>query len=199
MASSTVNRPVSVSGHTCCGEARPALVSAAAAMLLDQCAAFIQKVEGGAYVADSGVIKGGSIGKHIRHTLDHFRAVMDGMEPGGVVDYDNRSRNVPMETDAAAALVAIGALRERLLKINENEVGTSVVVRVTLTSDGAQAELESTLGRELAFAAHHAIHHHAMLGAMAAEFGAPVDPEFGKAPSTIIHESRSSQNSARAG
>jgi hypothetical protein len=132
----------------------------------------------------------GSIGKHIRHTLDHFRAVLDGLEPGGVVDYDNRTRNVPMETDAAAALTAIGAIRQRLLSIGDGEIGVPVRVRVLLTSDGAQAELASTLGRELAFASHHAVHHHAMLGAIAAEFGIQTGPEFGKAPSTICHERR---------
>jgi hypothetical protein len=57
-----------------------------------------------------------------------------------------------------------------------------------LTSDGVDAELGSTLGRELAFATHHAVHHHAMLGAIAAELGVATPPEFGKAPSTIRHE-----------
>jgi hypothetical protein len=173
----------------CCEEAGPAAVAAAAITLLDQCSAFVGSVGARSYGVESRVLSG-SIGKHIRHTLDHFRAVLDGMEPGGVVDYDNRTRNVPMETDAAAALTAIGVIRQRLLSIGDGEIGVPVRVRVLLTSDGAQAELASTLGRELAFASHHAVHHHAMLGAIAAEFGIQTGPEFGKAPSTICHERR---------
>jgi hypothetical protein len=57
-----------------------------------------------------------------------------------------------------------------------------------LSGDGHEAELESTLGRELVFATHHAIHHHAMMSAIASEFGIKVGPDFGKAPSTINHE-----------
>jgi len=63
-----------------------------------------------------------------------------------------------------------------------------VIVRVMLTSDGQDTTLPSTFGRELAFAAHHAIHHHAMIKAIAEEFGIATPAEFGKAPSTLNFE-----------
>lgn len=166
----------------------PAAVCAAAISLLDQCEEFVRLVGAGVYGRDSAVLKGGTIGKHIRHTLDHFRAVLDGAAPGEVVDYDRRERHVPMETDPAAALGAIAALRERLLGVSERDIATAIRVRIMLAGDGSGTELDSTLGRELAFAAHHAVHHHAMLSAIAAEFGVVTAPEFGKAPSTICFE-----------
>ncbi len=65
-----------------------------------------------------------------------------------------------------------------------------VRVRVMVGADGSTAELRSTLARELAFAAHHAVHHHAMVRAIAAEFGREMPEDLGKAPSTLHHERR---------
>ena len=163
-------------------------VSAAAAALLDQCAEFVRSVPARRYTEESRRIRGGTIGKHVRHTLDHFRACLDGAEPGQVADYDHRQRNVPMELDPARALAAIGELSGRLAKIDDARLRAPMRVRVMLTGDGVYAELSSTLGRELAFATHHAVHHHAMLGAIAAELGLQTPPDFGKAPSTIHHD-----------
>lgn len=177
---------------TCeCSQPRTSQVSAAAVALLDQCEAFIRSVHARAYAAESSTIRGGTIGKHIRHTLDHFRACLDGAVLGQVADYDHRQRNVPMESDPAEALQAIAGLRARLVLISDDGLRTPVRVRVMLTGDGLHAELASTLGRELAFAAHHAVHHHAMLSAIAAEFGIATHPEFGKAPGTIQNDRRS--------
>lgn len=170
-----------------CAAPEPSAVSLAAVALLDQCAGLARGAGSGAYCGQSRVLKGGTIGKHIRHTLDHFRAALDGVG-GDVIDYDRRERNVPMETDAGAAIHAIAVLRERLSRIGDSDLNRPVRVRVMLTGDGRDAELRSTLGRELAFATHHAVHHHAMLAAIAAEFGVPICGDFGRAPSTINHE-----------
>lgn len=63
-----------------------------------------------------------------------------------------------------------------------------VRVRVMVSGDGAETELVSSLARELAFATHHAVHHQAMMRAIAGEFGVEASSDFGKAPSTINHE-----------
>ncbi len=166
-------------------------IAAAGLAMLDQCAAFVASVGDGAYAADSATHRGGTIGKHVRHVLDHFRAALDGGgngRGGGVIDYDHRSRNVPMETDRGEALEAIASVRSRLASLGEPDMARAVRVRVMLSGDGSEAELGSTLGRELAFASHHAVHHHAMLKAIAAEFGIDAGDEFGKAPSTLSQE-----------
>jgi uncharacterized damage-inducible protein DinB len=172
-----------VQGHT----GGPPPVAAAAIAMLDQCAAFVCAA-GAAYADESRILKGGTIGKHVRHTLDHFRAALEGAAAGVVVDYDHRERDVPMETEQAAALEAIAMLRRRLARVVDTELDRPLRVRVLLTADGQEAELRSTLGRELAFATHHAVHHCAMLGAIAAEFAVPTEDGFGKAPSTLKHE-----------
>jgi hypothetical protein len=163
-------------------------VALAAAALLEQCERFVGGLTlggGSPYAAPSQRMPGGTIGKHIRHSLDHFRAALDGAEAGTAIDYDRRERDVPMETLPEAAMVAIGSLRSKLASLDGDALGRPVRVRVMLTGDGTEAELTSTLARELAFATHHAVHHHAMIGVIAGEFGHAVPPEFGKAPSTI--------------
>lgn len=165
----------------------PPPVAAVALAVLDQCAGLLGRLSDRAYAAESGVLKGGTIGKHVRHTLDHFVAAL-GCPAGGAIEYDRRARNVPMETDRGEALAAIRGLRERLAGVSEGVLASPVRVRVMLTGDGREAELHSTLGRELAFAMHHAVHHHAMIKAMAGEFGVDAGEEFGRAPSTLNHE-----------
>lgn len=170
-------------------------VAAAGLALLDQCAAFVNHLGDAAYRGESTTIKGGTIGKHVRHVLDHYRAALEpvcgsggGGGAGGTIDYDHRERDVPMETDRRAALGAIAHVRGRLAALCDADLARPVRVRVMLARDGSEAQLGSTLGRELAFATHHAVHHQAMVKAMAAEFGVDAGEQFGKAPSTLHHD-----------
>lgn len=163
-------------------------VPAQARALLAQCSAVIRALDDAAYTAGSRVLAGGTVGKHVRHTLDHFRAALDDGLAGRAIDYDHRDRNVPMETQRAAALDAIGSLESRLAGLSDADLRSEVSIRVMLAADGAEALLGSTLARELAFASHHAVHHHAMIRAIAAEFGFQPGDEFGKAPSTLNYE-----------
>ena len=160
-------------------------IAAAADAILCQCAGFIESVDNDAFVADSQRIVGGTIGKHVRHCLDHFRALLTA--DGEPVDYDHRDREVPVETDRVAAAVEVAALRAMIGGLSEERLDSAISIRVMLSGDGTEATLESTMARELFFATHHAIHHHAMIKSIAGEFGCDCGPGFGKAPSTLNH------------
>lgn len=159
----------------------------AADSILAQCESILLEVPDAAYTAPAETIRGGTLGKHLRHTLDHFAAACADC---AVIDYDHRERDVPMETDRRAALAAVASLRERLAASTTRDSAGSVRVRVMVAGDGAEVELLSTFGRELAFATHHAVHHIAMMKAIAGEFGLELGDGVGKAPSTIHHERR---------
>jgi len=169
------------------------ILAAAAGALLAQCEGFVLDLPDAAYTAESVTLRGGTVGKHLRHTLDHFAAAL-GWATGGevasqdAIDYDRRERNVPMETDRHAAIAGIAQLRERLAEVSLQALDAPVRVRVMVSGDGQEAELRSTLGRELAFATHHAVHHQAMMQAIAREFGLEAAGGFGKAPSTLKFE-----------
>ena len=167
-------------------------VAAAAAAILDQCACFAESVDAHAYTADSEALSGGTIGKHIRHTLDHFRAAMHGFDNGATIDYDHRARGVPVETCVQTAAGEARSLRARIEALTSSELGSAVSIRVMLASDGSEASLPSSLARELAFATHHAVHHCAMMKAISKEHGCGCPEGFGVAPSTLNYE-RSSE------
>lgn len=166
---------------------RPCKVAATADAILAQCAGFITEVPRERFTTASGTITGGTIGKHARHVLDHFRAALTtpACEP---IDYDHRHRGSLVENDRAAALEEITALRDIVRSLDDDALNTDVTARVMLTGAGETADLRSTLGRELFFATHHAIHHHAMMKAIGREFGIEAPAGFGTAPSTINFE-----------
>lgn len=165
----------------------PEAAAAAAAAVLGQCEAFLGGLSESAYTAPSARLMGSTIGQHVRHSVDHFAAALRALE-GEAIAYDHRERNTPIESDLAAASARIRELRDALRGIGGSACAERVRVRVMLTSEGDEAELHSTLARELAFAAHHATHHHAMMAAIASEVGAACPAGFGKAPSTLHHE-----------
>lgn len=162
-------------------------VCGAADAILNQCGRMIELVDDGAYATASGVLRGGTIGKHVRHALDHYCALLD-CDGSAPVDYDHRDRATAIETDRAAACGEIDRLRGVISGLDAEMLGKATRVRVMLSGAGEEAVLDSTIGRELFFATHHAIHHQAMIKAIAAEHGAELDGEFGTAPSTINHE-----------
>lgn len=159
----------------------------AAACLLGQCGRIVEAMDDESYCCASTVLAGGTIGKHLRHTLDHFGAILTGTQRDEAIDYDHRARGVAVETDRSAAIEQIDGLRSGLTGL-QNDLGGPVRIRVMLSGDGTEAELDSTVVREVAFATHHGIHHVAMMKAIAGEMGVSLDGDIGKAPSTIQHE-----------
>lgn len=165
-------------------------LAAAADDLLSKTAAFLEALPAGAISGPSARLRGGTIGKHIRHTLDHYIAALAGLS-GSVVDYDRRERGGDVETNVPAAVHAVREVRKAIRAIDPASYGRTVHVRVLVTSEGpepVEAEFQSTFARELAFVTHHAVHHHAMIKCIAEEFGARPGEDFGKAPSTVRHE-----------
>ncbi len=172
-------------------------IALAASALLEQCATFVSQFSAAtpAYTKESSTFKGGTIGRHIRHTLDHFRAALDAHSRGEPVEYDHRERNVPMEHDPQAARAAIETIQIQIAELTPKALAAPLRVRIMVSSDGSLETLESSLGRELAFATHHAVHHHAMMSAIAQEMNLQTPQGFGFAPSTINHHAPHRTNS----
>ncbi len=165
-------------------------VAACADALLAQSRAFAAHARS-CFTTPCASMMNGTIGAHLRHNLDHFGAAIGAFEDDSPINYDHRERGTPVESDADAAIVVIDTLRARLAELTGSAgADREVVVRMMITSGGDEAALRSTLARELAFAAHHAVHHHAMMAAIGMAHGLTIPQGFGKAPSTLNHESR---------
>ena len=126
---------------------------------------FLSKVDAHVY-AQSCPTLSSSIGQHIRHAVDHFRALLgDGnSNERRVVDYDSRDRGTAVESDPAIALRVVTECEESIQSLPVNDF--DVEVEFMMNSDGERGSFQSSMSRELAFVAHHAIHHHAMIKAI---------------------------------
>lgn len=140
------------------------------------------------YAARAGdLFANSTIGGHVRHCLDHARALVDGWRTG-VVDYDHRARGTTIETDLAAADSELGRLIASVERLAKLDADDSIGVSVMPTRDGLSITLSSTLARELAFVLSHTIHHNATIRGIALSLGSAVPASFGFAPSTLAHQ-----------
>ena len=148
------------------------------------------------YTLPSERVPGSTIGKHVRHLLDHFRKLIHKdllaelktsphQAYSQSICYDIRVRNTLEETEIAEARKHIHDLQAMISEFPTGFETWPVRIEVMMTQEGHTSEpLHSSLGRELWFVVHHAIHHHAMIKVIAEEHGVPVRTDFGLAPST---------------
>lgn len=165
----------------------PAATMPAAVALLDQCRVFLDAIDDASYTTKSSTMFGATIGQHVRHSLDHFSAALNAIEDEPIA-YDHRDRDTDVEKQREVAIRTIDVLKELIHAAPGSQADRPVTVRIMLSGDGDEAELTSTFGRELAFATHHGVHHHAMIGVIATELGLELPAGFGKAPSTVQYE-----------
>ena len=129
----------------------------------------------------------GPVGAHLRHVIEHHEALIFPAKTG-IVDYDGRARDGELESQPSLAHARLWALQARLGAWPGAALDTPVRV---LGLGGTQGEfafaVASTLGRELAFVASHAVHHFALLQAHCAQHGLATPAGFGQAPATQAH------------
>lgn len=129
----------------------------------------------------------GAVGGHVRHCLDHVRALVDGIA-AGAVDYDHRERGTNVESDPIAAHSETSRLIEELEGLGGTPCDRPLKIELMPTRNGRSARVNSTLGRELAFVLSHTIHHNAIVKSMAYALGVSFPRSFGYAPSTLAHQ-----------
>jgi hypothetical protein len=151
----------------------------------------------------------GSVGQHFRHSLDHMEIAASiaekPMGPTPELHYDLRVRGSTSENDMDAATDRIFQIIHKLEVVSlldqpaDSNTATSIVPRQEIPAraffmlsgnSDTEYALTTSIGRELGFAAHHAIHHMALVKLIATQtlgLDAVEDlpPGFGRAPSTI--------------
>lgn len=154
--------------------------------LVEQLAGFVRSVERDRYAEAVDATGVGAMGGHVRHSIDHLLAWARGLE-SGVIDYDDRVRGTPIETEPDAALQALQSFAETLRSVHVRRLAEPVTVRTALSATGEKVSVPSTLARELAFVFSHTVHHNAIISAMANACGMPLPEGFGVAPSTLAY------------
>ncbi|WP_228151247.1 DinB family protein [Tamilnaduibacter salinus] len=138
-----------------------------------------------------------AIGKHVRHIIDHYSALLSATaSPQGLLDYENRDRDQSLETDCRAGANQLSAilhsLRRRFVEHHSAELA------MLHTSDEQGQVIATSVDRELVFLASHTIHHMAIIGMLAEQAGVEISDEFGVHPSTLRHLQRQQRPMARS-
>ncbi|WP_196157478.1 DinB family protein [Reinekea sp. G2M2-21] len=126
------------------------------------------------------------IGDHVRHVLDHYRALRNGLV-NGQVDYNFRTRNSPEQTDSKQALDNIQELKNWLAQLESVDHRIQVISEINLHRCQSQ-QMPSTIERELLYLINHSIHHMAYASLLASTRGVCVPHHIGLAPGTATYE-----------
>lgn len=139
------------------------------------------------YSARVPVALGGSIGTHYRHCLDHFVSLLR-MGEARLVDFDHRDRDPRIESDPRQALAMTATIRAQLAGWEPGDLAVEVRTRCEICyAPGSSPVMVSSLGRELAYAITHGIHHFAIMAILGRLQDIPMPENFGMAPSTLAH------------
>ena len=127
---------------------------------LDQLEVLLGELSFNDFVLQIPILNGATIGQHIRHTLEFFKCLIDGVTLG-VVNYDTRSHDSSMETDSSLARQCIIEIKESILVLNEKEP-FRLEVNCDI-NDEKSTTIFTNLARELVYNIDHMIHHMAII------------------------------------
>ena len=123
-----------------------------------------------------------SIGNHIRHILDIFSCVFDGLETN-TIDLTQRKRDKQAEENTETGIAYFISIKSQLRNINRNSLQQEVDVIDDLGLGKEKAKY--TLASILMQAQSHAIHHYASIGYLLYAQGIELqDNNFGYNPTT---------------
>jgi hypothetical protein len=151
--------------------------------LLEEMQALIDGLDDVEYAMPAPGRSSGGIGGHVRHCLDHVRALLTATTTGRCA-YDRRERNIGIEIDRPAAMLAVSQLMSAIERLDPSLLERDVLVETQLDHGGPMITTRSTVARELMFVNSHTIHHNAIVAQMLRARGITMGPRFGLAPAT---------------
>lgn len=151
--------------------------------LLHDMRSMIERIDDESYAAPAPGRSSGGIGGHVRHCLDHVRALVSATR-SRLCAYDRRARGTDVERCRSSALRQIAELEAEIANLGHDALGLPIAVETQSDTSGTMVVTMSTVGRELVFVASHAIHHNAIVAHLLASRGVDVGPRFGLAPAT---------------
>ncbi len=146
---------------------------------------FLNNIDSEYYTSSLDCLSGGSIGQHIRHVLEFYICLMDGVGLY-IVCYDNRKRELKLENDKDFAIYTIRKIVNNLPLIPQTQ-NMSLVSDFGIENDAESVTISTSVERELAYCLEHSIHHMALIKIALNVMGLKdkVSDSFGVATSTI--------------
>ena len=123
-----------------------------------------------------------SIGNHMRHILDVYSCIFNGLDSGSI-DFSKRERNELAEQYTSSGIAYFENIIEQLKNLDHSTFNKRVVVSDDLGLGVVSANY--TLAAALIQAHSHAIHHYASVGIIINQLGIELpDADFGYNPTT---------------
>lgn len=153
--------------------------------IFDQLIFLIENLSNAEYSKPAKVLHNNSIGQHMRHTLEFFNCLINGL-PSAHINYDQRERDVFLESNTLEALANITKLKEKLNDLDEN-LSLKLISDLDNQQTGVIMEVPTNLYRELIYNVEHAVHHMALIkiGLTEVKSELKLPENFGVASSTV--------------
>lgn len=142
------------------------------------------KLSNAQYTRESALLSNATIGQHVRHVLEFYTCVLDGLAIQNI-NYDNRERNLKVEANVTHAVEYLDKVYS---KLNESTNDLELMIVINFSEvDNENIKIRTTYFRELAYCLEHSIHHQALIkvGLKEMESAHLIDLGFGIAPATI--------------
>lgn len=166
----------------------PHPLALANAAYLAQGARLLRGLDDAQYRASAPPLYPSGVGGHFRHCLEHVQLLLAAAGTSRL-DYDQRQRDLHLETDRGAAIHLAERLIQGLEGLTDAQIATPIEVRMDC-GDGQRAAalwMPSSLGRELQFMVSHTTHHYALMAMILRHQGLEPGADFGVASSTLLH------------
>jgi hypothetical protein len=154
----------------------------AAHTILDQLSDAIRQLTDVEFRNPSQVLSGSSVGQHLRHTLEFFICLEQGLNTG-VINYDKRGHDKMIECDRDLALEVIHRIHSF---VGEQVADQDLTLEASYNGHGVVA-VSTSYFRELTYNIEHAVHHMAIMkiGIKEVADRVALPTDFGVAASTI--------------
>lgn len=153
---------------------------------LDNLLFVLQQLDNKAYTSRNPSLSEATIGEHTRHIIEMFQCLEQAYTTAEV-NYDNRKRDMLLQTSVVDAVQAIKGLKISLLKEDKKLV-------LLQTVDAQNLTIETNYQRELLYNYEHCIHHQALIKvALLAIPNMEIPESFGVARSTIAYRQQCAQ------
>ena len=152
---------------------------------LEEIKALLRQLTKEQYNKKLTILSGAFIGQHVRHILEFYHCLFYADE-NNCVDYDERKRDLQLETDKE---FAANIINDIIIKLNKSTDDFPISFAANYATSEAEDTLliKSSYYRELAYNMDHSIHHQALIKVAMKdmELDHLISNEFGFAPSTI--------------
>ena len=149
---------------------------------LNQTKGYLEQISAVAYTKPIEQMSNSTIGQHTRHFLECYQCLVNQYLTGEIC-YDNRARNIELETNPRLALNVLNNITKTITTIDPSK---PLILKTNLPSE---TTIISSFNRELLYNYEHTTHHLALIrvGLTLLKLDIQLPKNFGVANSTIVH------------